>query len=125
MTQTWYRIQLAERNPDDLLDPGYHFSHPVNGTATRHGVSVCASLEDLALYLASAHGEGVLARTGDRVIIELEGEPSDDTPLDPEFEHLIIPTRIVSVAPAGAEFESLIAESAAFLASFTDPNLCD
>ena len=125
-TRTYFRIQLAERDVNDLLDPGNHFSHPVNGSAVRRGVSVCDSLEDLALYLATPQGCGVIAQAGDRVIVELEGIESGDAPLDPEMESLIIPARIVSVTPAGPEFEALIAEQAAFLASFdAEPDFDD
>lgn len=122
---TYFRIQLAERDVAALLDPGHHFSHPVNGTHVRRGVSVCDSFEDLALYLASPIGCGVIAAAGTRVIVELEGDDSDDAPVDPEMESLIIPTAIVSVTPVGAEFEALIEEQRVFLASFTDPNLDD
>ena len=127
MTQTYFRIQSAAHDPLHLLDPGYQFSHPVNGSAVRRGVSVCDSIEDLALYLASPQGAGVLVRVARdaTVIVELEGDESGDAPLDPEMESLIIPTRIIGVTPVGEEFVTLVEESRMFLAAFTDPNLDD
>lgn len=121
MTKTYFRVQSGDRQASDLLDPGYQFSHAWNGVAahSREGVSVCDSVEELALYLASHLGNGIpVDETWN--IVELEGDRIEGAAVvDPEFESLVRPTRIVSVQPCGAEFMALIAEQDAFLASFT------
>lgn len=107
---TYYRIQTADRDVNDLLNPAnhvsYHWNNIDNEQYTRRGVSVCESREDLAAYLA---GCGIPYGDGDWVIVELDGEISDDTPYDAEFgEVLIHPTEIVSVGPLDDEFFDLI-----------------
>ena len=128
MTQTsYFRIQRAEIDTADLLDPGMQFSHALNGAAhlTREGVSTCASIEDLALYLVSHIGAGIgsaVRSGGVWVIVELVGDELTGA-VDPEFEQLVRPTGIVSVTPVGEEFMTLMDEQTAFLASFADPNM--
>lgn len=124
---TYFRVQSADRDVNDLLDPGYQFSHAWNGAQVREGVSVCESRDDLALYLASGVGNGIPVQEGTWVIVELEGETIPGAkPVDPEFEDLVRPTAIVGVRPVDAEFIAMIAESAQFLASFdTTPVFSD
>jgi hypothetical protein len=120
---TYFRIQRADRDVNELLDPGYQFSHAYNGrpSLTRQGVSVCATLEDLAEYIVSGLGGALDPRAGgDWVIVEVEGPRSGDSPVDETYELLIRPTRIVSVTPVGDEFLALMAEREAFLASFDE-----
>jgi hypothetical protein len=113
---TFFRIQLADRNPSDLLDPDNHYSAAYNGNAqlTRHGVSACESLEDLAEYLISGNA-GAFASVAEAPyrwsIIEMEGHESDDPrgAVDPG-EVLVIPTRIVRVTEAGQDFVDLMDE---------------
>lgn len=127
MTQTsYFRVQRAKFDVNDLLDPGMQFSHALNGAAhlTREGVSTCASVEDLALYLASHLGAGIgnaIRSGGTWMIVELHG---DELPgaVDPEFETLLRPSRIVSVTPVGNVFLALMDEQTEFLAGFADPN---
>lgn len=123
MTQTYFRVQSAERDVNELLDPGYQFSHAWSGGQSREGVSVCGDLEELALYLASAQGCGIPVTADGWVIVELEADPIPGArPIDPEFETLVRPTRIVGVTPVGDEFIAAIASARAFLDLFTDPN---
>lgn len=110
---TYYRIQTADRDPADLLAPenqvSYHWNEIDSPEYTRQGVSVCATLEDLARYLA---GSGIPYGAGEWVIVELAGEVSDDTPYDAEYgEILIHPTEIVSVRPMDDEFFELIGKA--------------
>jgi hypothetical protein len=114
MTQTTYfRIQTADRDPADLLiaenQVSYHWNEIDSTEYTRRGVSVCATLEDLARYLA---GSGIPYGAGEWVIVELAGPISDDTPYDAEYgEILIHPTEIVSVRPMDDEFFELIGKA--------------
>lgn len=111
MTQTtYYRIQTADRDPADLLAPenqvSYNWNEIDSPEYTRRGVSVCATLGDLARYLA---GSGIPYGVGSWVIVELAGEISDDTPCDGESgEILIHPTEIVSVRPLADEMYEMI-----------------
>lgn len=111
MTPTYFRIQTADRNPADLLDPAnqisYHWNNIDSEEYTRNGVSVCDSRETLAAYLAKS---GIPYGDGDWVIVELDGYYSDDEPYDAaDGELLIHPTRIVSVNPMDDDFFELIA----------------
>lgn len=66
----------------------------------RYGVSVCRDEDDLVEYLSrtGADMDGC-------VLVELEGEYSDDEGHDAEYgEELILPTRIVSVRPVTDAF---------------------
>lgn len=105
---TYYRVQTADRDPADLLDPEYQVSSHWNNIESydRVGVSVCESLEDLAYYLAQS---GIPYGNGQWVIVELDGYLSDDDPYDAEDgEILIHPTVIVSVEDMDDEFFDLI-----------------
>ena len=120
---TYFRIQTADRDVNDLLDPQCQYSHAWNGNPayTRRGVSVCTSIGELAEYLASHIGAGIPVRSGDWVIVEVAGSVlTDEAPCDPEHETLIIPTEIISVRPADADFLAAMDAAEAFLASF-DP----
>ena len=53
-----YRFQDMDRDLDYLLDPQRQYSYPwdlslEDTDAVRHGISACASLSDLAAYVAS------------------------------------------------------------------------
>ncbi|MFI2667565.1 hypothetical protein [Micromonospora carbonacea] len=108
MTATYFRIQTADRNPSELLNPEHQTSgnwHDIESLA-RIGVSVCDSRESLAAYLAQS---GIPYGSGEWVIVELRGDLSDDDPCDAEYGELLIhPTEIVSVSPMGDEFLDLI-----------------
>jgi hypothetical protein len=109
---TFYRIQRAEYDVNDLLDPAFHTSHAYNGNKalTRHGVSACSSLRELAEYLGSGQA-GALDPRGARgsgwVIVSFEGALSGDSPVD-IGEVLAIPSRIVSVDDVDADFLQMI-----------------
>lgn len=121
MTQTYYRVQTANRDVTELLDPDYQFSHTYNRNAalTQEGVSVCASLDDLAEYLESGLAGALDVRSGGWVIVELAAdEIGDARPVDAEYELLVRPTAIVAVTPVGDDFLALLDEKAAFFASF-------
>ncbi|MGL5910299.1 MAG: hypothetical protein ACRCZP_09880, partial [Phycicoccus sp.] len=100
MTTTYFRIQTADRDVADLLQPGRtscHWNEIDSEEYTRSGVSTCETREDLAAYLADS---GIPYGAGEWVIVELAGDVSDDTPYDAQFgEILIHPTEIISVAP--------------------------
>jgi len=106
---SFYRIQTADRDVTALLETDQQFSTKWgNMHESLPGVSVCESLEELAGYLAGA-GSGIPFGTGDWVIVELEGTRTRIQAHDAEAgEVLIVPTRIVSVAPMGEEFFDMI-----------------
>lgn len=115
MTTSWYRIQSADRDVTELLDPAEQVSRAwaPGGDAeddrrARHGVSVCDSLDSLASYLAGP-GSGIGYGDGEWVIVELTGDQSDDEPLDAaDGEYLVLPDSIVSVRPMDDDFFEMI-----------------
>lgn len=71
----------------------------------RYGVSVCRDEEALIDYLAHTGADFT-----DTVLVELEGEYSDEDGHDAELgEILILPSRIVSVRPVTGEFIEAVA----------------
>lgn len=121
MSETYYRVQTADRAPADLLDPGYQYSHAWNGSHTREGVSVCDSVDDLALYLASAQGDAIgrAVRDGNWVIVELRADRIPGAaPVDPELESLVRPTAILSVRPVDDGFLAMVDAADQMLASY-------
>jgi len=120
-TQTWFRVQHADRDVCELLDSGYCFSHAWSGDPgdTREGVSVCATLAELAEYLASPISAAITVGEGNWMIVELAGDPIPGArPIDPEYEHLVRPSAIVAVRPVDDEFLAMIAAASAWLDSF-------
>jgi hypothetical protein len=109
MTTSYYRVQSPDRNAADLLDATFQTSDAWHrDDLTRNGVSVCDSRETLAAYLAFA-GSGIPYGSPGWVLVELDGTPSADQPLDAEYGELLVhPTRIISVAPIDDEFFDLI-----------------
>lgn len=123
------RIDRAARDPRELLDPENWISCNWGGDAlrdcrgcedcsdtpvekagrcygsreiedSRYGVSVCRDEDALIDYLAHTGAD-----MDDAVLIELEGDWSDDEGHDAHIgEELILPTRIVSVRPVTDEF---------------------
>lgn len=70
----------------------------------RHGVSVCRDEDDLITYLAHTG-----AQMNDCVLVELEGPYSGDEGHDADLgEHLILPTRIASIAPVTDAFAAAV-----------------
>jgi len=117
MSETYFRVQSGERPASDLLDPAFQVSHAwghehfEERLTDRAGVSVCASRELLAQYLAT-YGAGIPFGLPGWVIVELRGEISDDQPLDAEGgEFLIHPTEIVAVGEIDDEFFDLIGDA--------------
>lgn len=108
---TFYRIQREEYDVADLLNPSFQTSHAYNGNKalTRRGVSACASLKELAEYLAAGQA-GALDPRNSRgwAVVCFEGVLSGDSPVD-IGEVLTIPSRIVSVEPVDTEFLGMIA----------------
>lgn len=106
-TTTAYRLQDADRDLDDLLDPEQQYSFPMSGEDedVRHGVSGCLTLGDLAAYIA-CHAIEMTAP----VVVMIEGPESDDTPLDADDgEVLILPVRAERVAD-DVEFFDLVGD---------------
>lgn len=117
MRQTYFRVQSGERdasyllNADEQTSSAWHHHHLDNPATTRHGVSVCASREELAQYLAT-YGEGIPFGSKGWVLVELTGDISDDQPLDAEGGELLVhPTEIVSVALIDDEFFEMIGDA--------------
>lgn len=107
---SYYRVQTADRDPADLIDAertqkSYAWFAPESWD--RPGVSVCASLEELATYLAQS---GVPYGAGEWVIVELLGDEVEGVMgNDAEYGELLVwPTEIVSVRPMDAEFFDMI-----------------
>lgn len=113
---TYFRIQPADRPLADLLDEATWESREwygekyvdccgdtdctdCDGTGeredVRHGVSTCATLDDLVSYFRQVGGN-----LDDTVLVELDATRADD----PDHDHaigavLVHPHRIVSVTP--------------------------
>ncbi|TDC63866.1 hypothetical protein E1258_09470 [Micromonospora sp. KC207] len=106
---TYFRVQDGIFDPALLLDADCQTSRAWGrDDLDRVGVSVCASREELATYLATL-GSGIPYGSGGWVLIELTGDLSDDTPLDADHgEILIHPTQIISVNPIDDDFFDLI-----------------
>lgn len=105
---SYFRIQTADRNVGDLLDPAQQISRHWSEDEVRDqpGVSVCASLEDLARYLATS---GIPFGSGEWVIVELLGERTEARGCDAaDGELLVLPYEIVSVVPMGDEFYEMV-----------------
>lgn len=101
MTTTWFRVQSADRDVQELLDPEMCFTIAWNTGDEQYGISVCYSANELMEYLATK-GECIPIGDGDWVIVELTGTEVDTTGHDDET--LIEPDSIVSVTPLSEEF---------------------
>lgn len=117
---SFYRLQDADRDVAELLDPDNHWSCNWSGASDpRHGVSVCWSEGTLISYFARRAADGIgydadfLATL---VMVELDGDPSDDEDDDAaEGAELVFPTRIVSVRPLTAdEIDEILADAPAY-----------
>ena len=88
-----YRFQDKNRSIDALLDPEQQYSYSWDLSleetdAVRQGISACASLADLAAYVACSD-----IQANDPGLLLLEGTESKDTPLDADQgEVLVLPT---------------------------------
>ena len=105
---SYYRLQDADRDVAELLDPDHQWSCTWGGLGEpRRGVSVCATVQLVIDYFArlAAHGIGYDADfLAGLVLVELDGEPSDEEDHDADQgAELIIPTEIVSVRPLTAD----------------------
>ncbi|SFU94929.1 hypothetical protein [Alicyclobacillus macrosporangiidus] len=90
---TYYRIQEASRNPQELLDPSNWRSTVWDGFDERRGVSCCRTLRGLERYFQSRGAD-----MNDVVVVALEGEESEDEDFDAdEGAVLVLPTEIVWV----------------------------
>lgn len=103
MTRTYYRLQDADPDPAELLDPDHQWSSDWSDiTDPRRGVSVCATPYALGLYFsaraASCDYDADFLAT--LVMVEVEATLSDEDDLDAaEGALLVIPTSIVSATP--------------------------
>lgn len=98
---TFFRIQPAARDTADLLDESTWESRNWNDewAPTRHGVSVCGSIDDLVGYFRVAGGW-----IDDCVLVELDGYYSHDDDEDAANGALLVcPTAIISVTPVSDE----------------------
>lgn len=107
---TYFRVQTADRDPADLIDPDHgqvSFSWYGPESYDRPGVSVCESLDALAYYLANS---GIPIGAGEWVVVELDGDKIEGAkPMDAEYgEILVYPTGIVSVRPLDDEIFDMI-----------------
>lgn len=87
---TAYRIQSADRDLADLLDPEQQQTFPMDedDEQVRHGVSGCETLADLAAYIACYPVEAPCP-----VLVRITGPLSDDTPCyEADGEVLLLPT---------------------------------
>ena len=98
-----YRIQSADRDVTDLLDPEQQYSFPMDedDEMVRHGVSGCLTQADLAAYVACYAIEASVP-----VLVRIAGPLSDDAPCDEEDgEVLLLPTEAEVVEDDGRFFE--------------------
>lgn len=82
-----YRIQDKNRGVEYLLDPETQYSWPSDEdeSKVRHGVSGCETIEKLAAYWATHSVDAT-----DPVLVRVEGPGSEDTPLDWEFDEVLV-----------------------------------
>lgn len=110
MTTSFYRVQPGDR---DIMDGpqtsrAWHRNDDEAQPTDRAGVSVCGSLEELAVYLAT-FGDGIPYGSPGWVLVELRGEVSDDQPLDGEGGELLVhPVEVVSAEVIPDEFFDMI-----------------
>lgn len=100
---TAYRIQAANRDLADLLDPEQQYSFPMSQAEEiiRRGVSGCETLSDLAAYVASHAIEAPFP-----VLVRVTGPLSGDTPCDEaDGEVLVLPARAEVIGDDGAFFD--------------------
>lgn len=108
---SFYRLQDADRDVAELLDPAHQWSEQWGGNSDpRRGISVCVNEYALADYFVArrdcGYDEGFLSTL---VLVELDGELSDEEDHDAaEGAYLIIPTRVVSVTPVPADMIAAI-----------------
>lgn len=98
-----YRIQDQRRDLTALLDPELQFSNSMSGAEhlERRGVSGCATLPELAAYIA---GSGIEAEYP--VLVRIEGPQSEDTPVDAHLgEVLLLPESAETVEDDEVFFE--------------------
>lgn len=98
---TGYRVQSADRDVQELLDPEMQFTISWNNGDEQEGISVCYSLGELQEYLAT-QGECIPVEAGSWVIVKLSGDELDATGHDEEM--LICPDEIHSVTPVTQEW---------------------
>jgi len=103
MTTSYYRLQDADRDPAELLDPDYQWSSDWSGiNDPRQGVSTCGTVHSLISYFAaraeSCDYDADFLST--LVMVEVEGTLAGEEDQDAaEGAVLVIPTRIVSAIP--------------------------
>ena len=103
--RTYFHSCPVDAEPESLLDPANQFTTPW-GEPNHGPCDKCAgdgsvrfpSRGGLYRYLAERDAD-----VGDRVLVELEGELSEDVDLDADAGALLVhPTRIVAVQPLDA-----------------------
>ena len=102
-----YRIQSASRDLNDLLDPEQQYSFPMDGDdeMVRHGVSGCATLADLAAYVACYAIEAPAP-----VLVRITGPASEDTPCDEEDGEVLILPASAEIVENDEEFFELVGD---------------
>lgn len=106
-TATAYRIQAADRDLNDLLDPEQQLSFPMDedDEQVRRGVSGCQTLADLAAYIACYAIQAPCP-----VLVRITGPLSDDTPCDEaDGEVLLLPTT-AEIISDDAKFFDLVSD---------------
>lgn len=109
---SFYRLQDADRDATELLDPAKQWSENWSGGGDpRHGISVCGTEDALADYFAKHWAgqdidEDFLATI---VLVEVAGPLSDEEDEDAaDGAYLILPTSIASVRPVPADMIATI-----------------
>lgn len=102
---SYYRIQSADRDVTELLDPE-HVSYSWDSEEVFDlGTSTCATLEDLAAYIVQT---GISFGLGEWVVVEVRGENVHRGRDGHMGEWLVEVTEIVSVRPFDDAFYALI-----------------
>ena len=106
---SYYRIQTSAYPVEMILDPEHQTSENYsNPEDIRAGKSVCASIEDLAEYLAQTG----IPFDDSYLLVEVEGYASDDEDADAHMGAMLIhPTRIISAELLSDEFFEMINEA--------------
>jgi hypothetical protein len=103
--ETYFRIQAADRDVTELLDPEHVSYSWDNEEVFDLGTSTCATLEDLAAYIAQT---GIPFGLGEWVVVEVAGENVRRGRDGHMGEWLVQVTEIVSIRPLDDAFYALI-----------------
>jgi hypothetical protein len=105
---TYFRIQPSDEDPELLLDPANQKTEPWgDDSRARDGVSVFPDEDSLYRYMLRNDGD-----LEGSVLVELEGEESQDEDFDGDEGALLVhPRRVIQVRPLDRDRIRLLADA--------------